>query len=82
MYLVTVVIQIHCSLAQQVQKAGSLPFGYPNGLLAKIKQKTSVRTKQGTTNRFFCSEGCAFSLSEITFYKRFFNKTNVPIAEK
>ncbi len=33
-------------LAQQVQKAGSLPFGYPNGLLAKIKQHLTPKKKR------------------------------------
>ena len=50
-------------LAQYVQKAGRLPFGYPTGLLAKIARtfylrqflhsKVNIKQKISTDNRVF-----------------------------
>ena len=56
-------LSINGLLAQYVQKAGRLPFGYPTGLLAKIVRtflsvavltfKTKYQTKTSTDNRVF-----------------------------
>ena len=56
-------------LAQYVQKAGRLPFGYPTGLLAKIAHtfyliqflhsKVNIKQKIGTDNRVFRNP-CSF----------------------
>ena len=56
-------LSINGLLAQYVQKAGRLPFGYPTGLLAKIAHtflsrvilhsKLDIKQKLGTDNRVF-----------------------------
>ena len=56
-------LSINGLLAQYVQKAGRLPFGYPTGLLAKIARtfylrqflhsKVNIKQKIGTDNRVF-----------------------------
>ena len=58
-------LSINGLLAQYVQKAGRLPFGYPTGLLAKIVHtflsvvslysKVNIKQKIGTDNRVFCN---------------------------
>ena len=46
-------------LAQYVQKAGRLPFGYPNGLLAKIIHFNRTNKIKAQPAEFF-SVSCAF----------------------
>ena len=56
-------LSINGLLAQYVQKAGRLPFGYPTGLLAKIVHtflsvvslysKVNIKQKISTDNRVF-----------------------------
>lgn len=56
-------LSINGLLAQYVQKAGRLPFGYPTGLLAEIAHtfylrqflhsKVKIKQKIGTDNRVF-----------------------------
>ena len=59
-------LSINGLLAQYVQKAGRLPFGYPTGLLAKIAHtfylrqflhsKVNIKQKISTDNRVFLSD--------------------------
>ena len=58
-------LSINGLLAQYVQKAGRLPFGYPTGLLAEIAHtflsvtvlsfKIKYQTKISTDNRVICN---------------------------
>lgn len=66
-------LSINGLLAQYVQKAGRLPFGYPTGLLAKIVHtflsvvslysKVNIKQKISTDNR-------AFLQSVLNFFMR------------
>ena len=71
-------LSINGLLAQYVQKAGRLPFGYPTGLLAKIAHifylrqflhsKVNIKQKIGTDNRVFLQSVLNFScVSDIDF---------------
>lgn len=62
-------LSINGLLAQYVQKAGRLPFGYPTGLLAKIAHtflsqvilhsKLNIKQKKARTTEYFCNP-CSF----------------------
>lgn len=80
-------------LAQYVQKAGRLPFGYPTGLLAKIVHtflsvavltfKTKILNKKTSTdNRVFCNP-CSISMRircrVHTVYRIFFLPISKPM---
>ena len=71
-------LSINGLLAQYVQKAGRLPFGYPTGLLAKIAHtfyliqflhsKVNIKQKIGTDNRVFLQSVLIFlCVSDIEF---------------
>ena len=71
-------LSINGLLAQYVQKAGRLPFGYPTGLLAKIVRtfylrqflhsKVNIKQKISTDNRVFLQSVLNFScVSDIEF---------------
>ena len=71
-------LSINGLLAQYVQKAGRLPFGYPTGLLAKIahtflsqvilNSKLNIKQKIGTDNRVFLQSVLIFlCVSDIEF---------------
>ena len=71
-------LSINGLLAQYVQKAGRLPFGYPTGLLAKIAHtfylrqflhsKVNIKQKIGTDNRVFLQSVLNFlCVSDIEF---------------
>ena len=71
-------LSINGLLAQYVQKAGRLPFGYPTGLLAKIAHtflsqvilhsKLDIKQKLGTDNRVFLQSVLNFlCVSDVEF---------------
>lgn len=71
-------LSINGLLAQYVQKAGRLPFGYPTGLLAKnartfylrqfLHSKVNIKQKIGTDNRVFLQSVLNFlCVSDIEF---------------
>lgn len=71
-------LSINGLLAQYVQKAGRLPFGYPTGLLAEIAHtfylrqflhsKVNIKQKTGTDNRVFLQSVLIFlCVSDIEF---------------
>ena len=71
-------LSINGLLAQYVQKAGRLPFGYPTGLLAEIAHtfylrqflhsKVKIKQKIGTDNRVSLQSVLNFScVSDIEF---------------
>ena len=71
-------LSINGLLAQYVQKAGRLPFGYPTGLLAKIAHtfylrqflhsKVNIKQKIGTDNRVFLQSVLNFlCVSDVEF---------------
>ena len=71
-------LSINGLLAQYVQKAGRLPFGYPTGLLAKIAHtflsqvilhsKLNIKQKISTDNRVFLQSVLNFlCVSDIDF---------------
>lgn len=71
-------LSINGLLAQYVQKAGRLPFGYPTGLLAKIahtflsqvilNSKLNIKQKISTDNRVFLQSVLNFlCVSDIEF---------------
>ena len=71
-------LSINGLLAQYVQEAGRLPFGYPTGLLAEIAHifylrqflhsKVNIKQKIGTDNRVFLQSVLNFScVSDIDF---------------
>lgn len=71
-------LSINGLLAQYVQKAGRLPFGYPTGLLAKIVHtflsvvslysKVNIKQKISTDNRVFLQSVLNFlCVSDIEF---------------
>lgn len=71
-------LSINGLLAQYVQKAGRLPFGYPTGLLAKIAHtfylrqflhsKVNIKQKISTDNRVFLQSVLNFLyVSDIEF---------------
>ena len=71
-------LSINGLLAQYVQKAGRLPFGYPTGLLAKIAHifylrqflhsKVNIKQKISTDNRVYLQSVLIFlCVSDIEF---------------
>ena len=71
-------LSINGLLAQYVQKAGRLPFGYPTGLLAKIAHtfylrqflhsKVNIKQKISTDNRVFLQSVLNFlCVSDVEF---------------
>ena len=71
-------LSINGLLAQYVQKAGRLPFGYPTGLLAKIahtflsqvilNSKLNIKQKISTDNRVFLQSVLNFlCVSDVEF---------------
>ena len=71
-------LSINGLLAQYVQKAGRLPFGYPTGLLAKIvhtflsqvilHSKLNIKQKISTDNRVFLQSVLNFlCVSDVEF---------------
>ena len=71
-------LSINGLLAQYVQKAGRLPFGYPTGLLAKIAHtflsqvilhsKLNIKQKISTDNRVFLQSVLNFlCVSDVEF---------------
>ena len=71
-------LSINGLLAQYVQKAGRLPFGYPTGLLAEIAHifylrqflhsKVNIKQKISTDNRVFCNPCSVFMRIRCRFH--------------
>lgn len=86
-------LSINGLLAQYVQKAGRLPFGYPTGLLAKIVHtflsvvslysKVNIKQKSSTDNRVFLQSVLNFFMRIQyrihTVYRIFFLPISTPM---